>query len=134
MVFLLRSEFFFRTTWELEYYFFLSHKTRIFFPELNIRLYDKNSESDYFFLLHQNRKKNFSNIGNYNIFLEKNHNPPWKLNGPSLISCWKDKQSISVLWLDWFEQRLKLDKKNICYLHYLCMLSLHMMPHQVHLL
>jgi hypothetical protein len=25
-------------------------------------------------------------------------------------------------------------KKNICYLHYLCMLSLHLMPHQVHLL
>ena len=28
--------------------------------------YDKNSESDYFFFLHQNQ----------NIFLEKNHNPP----------------------------------------------------------
>ena len=28
----------------------------------------------------------FSNIGNQNIFLEKNHNPPWKLNGPSLCS------------------------------------------------
>jgi hypothetical protein len=23
-------------------------------------------------------------VGNQNIFLEKNHNPPWKLNGPSL--------------------------------------------------
>jgi hypothetical protein len=28
--------------------FFLSRKARIFFPENNIRLYDKNSESDYF--------------------------------------------------------------------------------------
>ena len=28
---------------------FLSRKARIFFPESNIRLYDKNSESDYFF-------------------------------------------------------------------------------------
>ena len=46
--FLFRSEFFFWTTQELEY-FFLSRKARIFFPELNIRLYDKNSESDYFF-------------------------------------------------------------------------------------
>jgi hypothetical protein len=42
-----------------------------FFTEFNIKLYDKNSESDYIF---------FSNIGNKNIFLEKNHNPPFKLN------------------------------------------------------
>jgi hypothetical protein len=41
---------FFRTTRELEY-FFLSHKARNLFPEFNIRLYDKNSESDYFFFL-----------------------------------------------------------------------------------
>jgi hypothetical protein len=27
----------------------------IFFPESHIRLYDKNSESDYFFFLHQNQ-------------------------------------------------------------------------------
>jgi hypothetical protein len=54
----------------------------IFFPEFNIRLYDKNSESDYFFSLHQNQNIFFSNIGNQNIFLEKNHNPlPFKLNG-----------------------------------------------------
>jgi hypothetical protein len=33
----------------LEYLFILSHEARIFFPELNIRLYDKNSESDFFF-------------------------------------------------------------------------------------
>ena len=44
--FLFRSEFFFRTTQELEYYFFLSRKAGIFFPEYNIRLYDKNSESE----------------------------------------------------------------------------------------
>jgi hypothetical protein len=40
---------------ELEYLFFLWRKARIFFPVLNIRLYDKNSESDYFFFLHQNQ-------------------------------------------------------------------------------
>jgi hypothetical protein len=40
MVFLFRSEFFFQTTQELEY---------LFFPEFNIRLYDKNSESNLFF-------------------------------------------------------------------------------------
>ena len=48
--FLFRSELFFRTTRELEYLLFLSCKARIFFPEINIRLYDKNSESDFFFL------------------------------------------------------------------------------------
>ena len=69
--FLFRSEFFFRTTRELEYLFFLSHKARIFFPEFNIRLYDKNSESYFFFFLHQNQNIFFSSIGNQNIFLEK---------------------------------------------------------------
>jgi hypothetical protein len=48
-VFLFRSEQFFGTTQELEYLFFLSRKARNFFPDFNIGLYDKNSESDYFF-------------------------------------------------------------------------------------
>jgi hypothetical protein len=47
--FLFHSEKKFRTTQELEYLFFLSREAQIFFPEFNIRLYDKNSESDYFF-------------------------------------------------------------------------------------
>ena len=47
--FLFRWEFYFRTTQELEYLFSLSHKARNFFPEFNIRLYDKNSESDFIF-------------------------------------------------------------------------------------
>ena len=68
---LLRSEFFFRTTRELEYLLILSRKARILFPEFNIRLYNKNSESGYFFFLHQNQNIFFSNIGNQNIFLEK---------------------------------------------------------------
>ena len=51
---LFRSEKKFLTTRELEYLFVLSCLARIFFPEINIRLYDKNSESDYFFFLHQN--------------------------------------------------------------------------------
>jgi hypothetical protein len=46
---LLRLENFFRTTQELEYLFFGSRKAQFFFPEFNIRLFDKNSESDYFF-------------------------------------------------------------------------------------
>ena len=38
------------------------------------------------FFLHQNQNMFLSNIGNQNIFLEKNHNPPppFKLNGRSL--------------------------------------------------
>ena len=48
--------------------FFLSRRARIFFPQLNIRLYDKNSESDYLFFLYQNQNIFFSNIGNQNIF------------------------------------------------------------------
>jgi hypothetical protein len=68
---LIRSEIFFRTTRELEYLFLLSRKARNFFPEFNIRSYDKNSESDYFFFLHQNQNIFFSNIGNQNILLEK---------------------------------------------------------------
>ena len=68
----------------------MSRKVQIFFPEFNIWLYDKNSESDYFvFLLHQNQNIFFSNIGNQNILLEKNDNPPppppsFKINGRSL--------------------------------------------------
>jgi hypothetical protein len=49
MVFCFVQKFFFRTTQDLEYLFFLSRESQIFFPEFNIRLYDKNSESDYFF-------------------------------------------------------------------------------------
>ena len=58
----------------------------IFFsPEFNIRLYDKNSESDYFFFpppkseyfVQQHWESEY-------FFLEKNHNPPFKLNGRSL--------------------------------------------------
>ena len=63
----------------------MSRKVRFFFPEFDIRLYDKNSESDYFFsLLHQNQNIFFSNIGNQNILLEKTIPPSFKLNGRSL--------------------------------------------------
>jgi hypothetical protein len=87
--FLFRSENLFRTKQELEYLLFLSGKARNFVSEFNIRLYDINSESDYFFFLHQNQNIFFSNIVNQNIFLEKNPTPPpppFKLNGRSLIA------------------------------------------------
>jgi hypothetical protein len=47
--FLFRSEFFFLTTRELEYLFLVAQSAIFFFTEFNIRLYDKNSESHYFF-------------------------------------------------------------------------------------
>ena len=50
---------------------FLSRKTRIFFPEYNIRLYDKNSESDYIFFPPSKSEYFFSKIGNQNIFFKK---------------------------------------------------------------
>ena len=40
---------FFSDNTRVRIFIFLSCKTRIFFPEFNVRLYDKNSESDYFF-------------------------------------------------------------------------------------
>ena len=71
MVFCFVQNFFFRTTTRIRIFIFLSRKARNIFPVFNIRLYDKNSESDYFFFLHQNQNIFFSNIGNQNIFLEK---------------------------------------------------------------
>jgi hypothetical protein len=80
---------FFSDNTRVRIYIFLSRKARIFFPEFNISLYDKNTESDYFFFNHQNQNIFYSNKGNQNIFLEKNHNPPppFKLNGRSLSKC-----------------------------------------------
>ena len=37
--FLFRSEFFFRTIQELEYFFLLLHEARIFFPEFNVTVF-----------------------------------------------------------------------------------------------
>ena len=63
--FLFRSENLFRTKQELECLLYLSRKARNFVPEFNIRLYDKNSESDYFFFAppkseYFTRKKNIT--------------------------------------------------------------------------
>jgi hypothetical protein len=76
--FLFRSEIFFRTTQELEYSIFLWRKARIFFPEFNIRLYDKISESYYFFFLHQNQNIFSATLGIRIFFSEKKTAPLWK--------------------------------------------------------
>ena len=90
-----RSEFFFRTTQELEYFFFLSRKVQFFFQNLTLHYMTKTLNQIIIFFLHQNQNIFFSNIGNQNIFLEKNHNPPpppFKLNGRSFIDKKKCKQ------------------------------------------
>jgi hypothetical protein len=70
----------------------LSRKARIFFPDFNITLYDKNSESDFFFPPSKSEYF-FQQHWESEYFLEKNHNPPFKLNGRSLIDkfCKKNK-------------------------------------------
>jgi hypothetical protein len=71
--FLFRSEFFFRTTQEIEYLFYLSGKARIFF--LTLGYMTKTLNQIIFVFFHQKQNIFFSNIGNQNIFLGKNHNP-----------------------------------------------------------
>jgi hypothetical protein len=81
---------------------FFSDNTRIrifFFVAQSATFFLQNSTLDYmtktlnhiiFFFLYQNLNIFFSNIGNQNIFLEKKHNPPFKLNGRSLISLYNE--------------------------------------------
>jgi hypothetical protein len=73
--FLFHSEMFFRTTQELEYLYFLSREAQIFFPQFNIRLYDKKSESDFFFISTKIIIFFSATLGIRLFFLEKNHNP-----------------------------------------------------------
>jgi hypothetical protein len=72
MVGFFRSEFFFRTTRELEYLFFSSRKARNCFQYLTLDYMTKTLNQILFFSLHQNHL--FSNIGNQ------------KLNGLSLMN------------------------------------------------
>ena len=69
------SEFFFRTTWELEYLFFCRAKREFFFQFSTLDYMTKTLNHIIFFFLHQNRNIFFNNIGNQNIFLEKKNIP-----------------------------------------------------------
>jgi hypothetical protein len=73
------QKYFFRTTRELEYIFW------IFFPQCNIRLYDKNFESDFFFSSTKIRIFFQQHWESEYFFLKKITYPPFKLNGRSLI-------------------------------------------------
>ena len=70
------SEFFFRTTQELEYLFFLSRKAQFFFPIINFRLYDKNSESYFFIPPPKSEYFVQQHWESEHFYLEKNHNLP----------------------------------------------------------
>ena len=76
MVFCFVQNFFFGQH-ELEYLFILSRKARNFLPEFNIRLHDKNSESDFFFFPSTIIRIFFSATLGISIFffLEKNITP-----------------------------------------------------------
>jgi hypothetical protein len=92
--FLLRSEFFFRPP-RVRIKKNCRAKREFFFLEFNIRLYDKNSESDYFF---------FPPPKTEYFFRKKNITLPFKLNCPSLISAlkneiWKTPLQIFVFWM-----------------------------------
>ena len=78
------SEIFFRTTRELEYIFVMSRES--FFPEFNIRIYDKNSESDYSFFPPPKSEYFFQQHWESEYFFRKKTItlPPFKLNGHSL--------------------------------------------------
>ena len=75
---------FYRTTQELEYFFFVTQSSKFFSQNLTLDYMTKTLNHIIFFFLHQNQNIFSSNNGNQNIFLEKNHNPPFKLNGRSL--------------------------------------------------
>ena len=89
--------------------FFCRAKRKFFFPNLTLGYMTKILNHIIFFFLHQHQNIFFSNIGNQNIFLEKNHNPPppFKLNGRSLSeeigkpnnkSCCEPNQKIIIVF------------------------------------
>ena len=67
-------------------FFFRQHMSQNinFFPVFNIRLYDKNSESDYFFSSTKIRIFFSATLGIRIFFQKKTITPPFKLNGRSL--------------------------------------------------
>jgi hypothetical protein len=85
MVFCFVQNFFSDNTRVRIFIFFCRAKREFFFQNLTLGYMTKTLNQIFFFFLHQNQNIFFSNIGNQNICLEKNHNPPpFKLNGRSL--------------------------------------------------
>ena len=79
-------------------------RVRIFFfsPEFNIRLYHKNSESNFFFFPPPKSEYFFQQHWGSEHFLEKNHNPPplqVKWSFPNVTSV-VDLQHLSDTFVD----------------------------------
>ena len=76
---------FFRTTWELEYFFFVEQSAQFFSQNLTLGYMTITLNQIIIFFLHQNQNIFSATLEIRIFFLEKNHSPPsWKLNGPSL--------------------------------------------------
>jgi hypothetical protein len=92
--------------------FFLSRKARIFFPEFNTRLYDKNSESDYFFSSTKIRIFFQQNWESEYLKKKKTIAPPWKLNDPFLCVISPSIYGLFIIIPVWYLQTLHT-KRNI---------------------
>ena len=86
---MLRSEIFFRTTQELEYFIFLSRKARFFSPQnLTLGYMTKTLNQIIFFFLHQNQ----------NIFFSKNGRSLTKgIKQHKSVSGFKDQEAVKCL-------------------------------------
>ena len=74
---------FFSDNTRVKIFIFFVAQSANFFPQFNVRLYVKNSESDFFFPPPKSEYF-FQQHWESEYFLGKNHNPPFKLNGRSL--------------------------------------------------
>ena len=84
MVFCFVQNFFFGQHERSNIYLFCRAKREFFFQNSTLGYMTKTLNQIIIFFLHQNQNILSSNIGKQNIFLEKKHNPPLKLNGRSL--------------------------------------------------
>ena len=86
MVFCFVQKFFFRQHKSQNIYFFCCAKCEFFFQNSTLGYMTKTLNQIIFFSSTKIRIFFSATIRNQNIFLEKNHNPPFKLNGRSLRS------------------------------------------------
>ena len=90
MVFCSVQKFFFGQHESQNIYFFCSAKREFFFPEFNIKLYDKNSESDFSLFPPAKSEYFFQQHWESEYFFRKKTITPFKLNGRSLKTLVKD--------------------------------------------
>ena len=106
LCFFVSSRIFFSDNTRVRIFFFCRTKREIFFQKSTLGYMTNTLNQIKKKFLHQNQNILFSNIGNQTIFLEKKHNPPFKLNGRSLIFQIKTKVPPT-------QKKKKKDTKNI---------------------